>query len=300
MKKIAALAAIAFLVTTGAVAQSAGPGAPPAGPCGTFTNNAQSGTTYTVLTSDFCKQIVTSNSAAVTITVPSGLGTPFQFSVRQDGAGQVTLVQSGTTLNTVSGSLSAYGQYAGMVVTAEPTANIFDVDAASNALLSAQILVGNASNVATAVAVSGDITLNNIGKMLVNAIMGTSIGGTTGTAGTNVVLSNAPIITQPTLSGSQIVSTRVVTASGAVTVSATTDYVVIVNKGTGAATTVNLPASPATGLTFFIKDGKGDAATNNITITPAAGNIDGASTYVITSNYGAIQITYNGTQWNIL
>jgi hypothetical protein len=101
-----------------------------------------------------------------------------------------------------------------------------------------------------------------------------------------------------TSSGNFVLPIRVVTASGAVTVSASTDYEVVVNKGTGAATTVNLPSSPATGQVFVIKDGKGDAATNNITVTPAAGNIDGSSTYVINTAYGAAAFIYNGTQWN--
>lgn len=81
---------------------------------------------------------------------------------------------------------------------------------------------------------------------------------------------------------------------------ATTDYVVVVNKTAGAATTVNLPSSPTTGQHYYIKDGKGDAATNNITVTPAAGNIDGAGTLVMNVNYMAIELTYNGTQWNVI
>lgn len=92
------------------------------------------------------------------------------------------------------------------------------------------------------------------------------------------------------------VALRVVTAAGAVTVSATDD-VVVVNKTVGAATTVNLPAG-VTGRRYTIKDGKGDAAANNITITPAAGNIDGAATLVINTNYGRATVAYNGTQWN--
>lgn len=91
---------------------------------------------------------------------------------------------------------------------------------------------------------------------------------------------------------------RVVTAAGAVTVSATTDYIVVVNKTVGAATAVNLPAG-VTGQEFVIKDGKLDAATNNITLTPAAGNIDGAATYVMNVNGQSVTIVYNGTQWNI-
>ncbi len=99
--------------------------------------------------------------------------------------------------------------------------------------------------------------------------------------------------------GAPLANVRVITASGAVTV-AKSDYVVVVNKASGAATTVNLPASPATGRLFYIKDGKGDAGTNNITITPASGNIDGSATDVINTNYGGALIVYNGTQWNVL
>lgn len=88
---------------------------------------------------------------------------------------------------------------------------------------------------------------------------------------------------------------RVVTAAGAVTVSAMDDIVVIA-KTTGAATAANLPAG-VKGMRRVIKDGKGDAATNNITITPASGNIDGAATKVISANYGAAEIIYSGTQW---
>lgn len=94
----------------------------------------------------------------------------------------------------------------------------------------------------------------------------------------------------------QKLAMRVVTAAGAVTVSATDD-VVVVNKTVGAATTANLPAG-VTGRRYTIKDGKGDAAANNITITPAAGTIDGAATLVIAANYGKATLIYNGTEWN--
>ena len=94
-------------------------------------------------------------------------------------------------------------------------------------------------------------------------------------------------------------SLRVIASAGAVAVNAY-DGVIVLNKTTGAATTVNLPASPQTGKRFIIKDGKGDAATNNITITPAAGTIDGAASLVINTNYGRATVVYNGAQWNAL
>lgn len=93
--------------------------------------------------------------------------------------------------------------------------------------------------------------------------------------------------------------TRVVIAAGAVTVT-NDDYIVALNKTAGAATVVNLMATPATGTQIIVKDAKGDANANNITITPAAGNIDGAGTYVINTNYGSAWISYNGAEWSML
>jgi len=92
-------------------------------------------------------------------------------------------------------------------------------------------------------------------------------------------------------------ATREVTSSGAITVSATTDCNISVNKTSGAATTVNLPSSPVTGLTFTISDGKGDAQSHQISITPAAGNISGQSSLILASNWASATIYYSGTQW---
>lgn len=78
----------------------------------------------------------------------------------------------------------------------------------------------------------------------------------------------------------------------------TSDYVILVDSS--AARGISLIASPVTGQTYRIKDNVGSATANNITITPAAGNIDGAATLVISTNYGAVDLVYNGTQWNVL
>jgi hypothetical protein len=82
----------------------------------------------------------------------------------------------------------------------------------------------------------------------------------------------------------------------------TTDRYVIINKASGAATSVVLPASPATGRIITIKDGKGDAATNNITIT-ASQNIDGVSGgtgVVINIAYASIDLVFTGTIWGVV
>lgn len=84
-----------------------------------------------------------------------------------------------------------------------------------------------------------------------------------------------------------------------VTVSATTDCVIVTALTVPAAVAVTLPAA-ATKQVFTVVDGTGDAATNNITITPASGLINGASTYVIDKNYAGAVFIYDGTQWTMI
>ena len=60
--------------------------------------NDQTGTTYTLLSSDNGKVVVLDNASAVTVTVPSGLGAGFNCSFVQKGAGQVSFSASSTTI----------------------------------------------------------------------------------------------------------------------------------------------------------------------------------------------------------
>lgn len=76
------------------------------------------------------------------------------------------------------------------------------------------------------------------------------------------------------------------------------DAVILVDSSS--ARTITPLASPTTGQMHRIKDNAGTAGTNNITITPSGKNIDGAASYVINTNYGSVDICYNGTQWIIL
>ena len=81
---------------------------------------------------------------------------------------------------------------------------------------------------------------------------------------------------------------------------APTDYVVLVNKTSGSATAVTLPASPAAWRPYNIKDGKGDAAANPITIAdPNGKTIDGAGSLVINTNRGAETLRWTGAEWSI-
>jgi hypothetical protein len=87
-----------------------------------------------------------------------------------------------------------------------------------------------------------------------------------------------------------------------VTIAAASDFAVATDLSVAGAVAVNLPAG-ANGQIFAIVDGKGDAATNNITITPnGAETINGAATYVINENRGAVILAYStvGTKWVVV
>ncbi len=74
--------------------------------------NVQSGTTYTLVNTDNMKQIIFTNSSAITVTIPSGLTVGFNTEVLQQGTGQITFVQSGTTLRYSSFELpTTYERY---------------------------------------------------------------------------------------------------------------------------------------------------------------------------------------------
>lgn len=109
----------------------------------------------------------------------------------------------------------------------------------------------------------------------------------------------APVITGITNLGGGFIQFVRVALTTPVAV-ATTDNIVICKLTSPGAVAVSLPGSPTQGTTFVVKDGTGDAGTNNITITPTGKNIDGASTYVIGTNYQSATVVYNGTQWSVI
>lgn len=87
-----------------------------------------------------------------------------------------------------------------------------------------------------------------------------------------------------------------------VTVSATTDCVVVSDLSVAGAVAVNLPAGQNKQV-FMIVDGKGDAATNNITITPnGAETIAGSANLVLNGSREGVILIYNSgdTDWKIV
>ena len=77
-----------------------------------LTLNAQTGTTYTLVSGDVNKLVTLSNASAVTVTVPNGVFTTGQqINLQSIGTGQTTVASDGTTTITSTPGLKIRAQY---------------------------------------------------------------------------------------------------------------------------------------------------------------------------------------------
>jgi hypothetical protein len=111
----------------------------------------------------------------------------------------------------------------------------------------------------------------------------------TGNPGTSTLTITAPIST--------LAFTSVTTSP--YVVAATDDFLGVTTSSI--AITVELPNAPSTGRVYIIKDRTGTAATNNITVTTVGGTltIDGGTTYVMNTAYEAINVLFDGTNYEV-
>lgn len=81
------------------------------------TENAQTGTSYTLVLSDAGKLITLNNAASITLTIPTNASVAFPLNTRIDliqyGAGQVTVGGAGVTIRSSGSKLKLTGQYSG-------------------------------------------------------------------------------------------------------------------------------------------------------------------------------------------
>ena len=124
-----------------------------------------------------------------------------------------------------------------------------------------------------------------------------NIGGDIVASGDISTSGNLTVAGDIVLNGAQCWNTTIVTGSYAAT---SMDTMILVNNATSTPITLVLPATPCLGRIVYVKDIAGNANTFNITVVSALGTIDGLSGFIISQNYQAITLLYNGTEWSLI
>ena len=153
----------------------------------------------------------------------------------------------------------------------------------------------------------GALTNNGNGTYSLN-IPTTSTGGgwtrTTGIVTTTVSSDNVGVATltptsRLTVSGS--FAQALTTSAAATYILTDSDNVLLVDSTSGVRTRTLPTAIGIAGRQYIIKDWKGTAAAFNITVaTTSSQTIDGVTTYVINSSYGAVIVESDGANWSIV
>lgn len=134
-------------------------------------------------------------------------------------------------------------------------------------------------------------------------VIGNSAGApaaATLTAGTGISVTNGHnSITIAATGTTQLTVTSVNHAASPYTVLTTDDYLAV--DCSAGVVTLKLPNAPTTGRVWHIKDSTGNAATSNITITTVGGvvNIDGATSFVMNTNFESTSVIFTGSQYEV-
>lgn len=155
------------------------------------------------------------------------------------------------------------------------------------------IQLGNASGSLTSlgVATNGQLPIGSTGADPILATL---------TAGNNITITNgAGSITIDANGGGELAITALTSADSTYTVLSSDEYLSC--DVSGGVLVIDMPDAPTTGRIITVKDSGGDAATNNITVTTVGGvvNIDGATTYVMNTNYQAARFIFNGSTYEV-
>jgi hypothetical protein len=245
--------------------------------------------------------IVGGVSNALTSVAPSAtVGVPLisQGAAADPIFGTVSVAGGGTGAATLTGVVIGNGTSA---FTASPvTQHDVLLGGASNAITS--LSPSTAGFVLTSNGVGADPTFQAAGSNL--TITGDSGGALSPTAGNWNILggANGPNIVTTGAASTLTIRGDILTyvQPGAYPYTVlSTDYYIAVDSSV--ARTINLPNAPTSHKSYVIKDRVGSAGTNNITVTTPGGavTIDGATTFTINSNFGSINVIFNGTSYEV-
>lgn len=227
----------------------------------------------------------------------TGQGTALTFPSTTGSAGQILISQGSSVLDWGDGftALTTTGT-SGVATLVAGTLNIPDYGSAVTTLNSGQIFVGNASNVSTAVAMSGDVTIDNAGVTTVGTINSVAVATVTnGAAAGAVALPLAGGAMSGTIAGNQNIIAKkptVVDTNTAITLQDGVHEGVFLFSNSASPVTVTIdPASSepfADGTEIKIMRGGAGA----LSVTPGSGvSLNGGSGSVsIGAQYGTITL----------
>lgn len=318
-----------FAGTTGTILSDCGPNGIP------ISIKTSGASPYQILNSDMFSYVVANSASPFSILVPQAGTLGFEarkwVCIANEGAGLVSLSY---TTSIVYGALSSASlpQNTGLCLIADANGNYLGQNThlgmgseftlasgtysltggiANSKLVNAAANTwkGNPTGGSTSVSDNAwpscaDSSGNHLNYVSGTGVTcGTSSIGSTGTSGHTIPFldGNNTFSGSNYFNGALLGKSRTVVAAGAVTVGAT-DYIICLNKTVGAATTINLPATPATDRLVVVKDCKGDANSNNITTKTTDGTtIDGtagATGIVFSTAYQSGTFHYNGAEWS--
>jgi hypothetical protein len=126
------------------------------------------------------------------------------------------------------------------------------------------------------------------------------LGTTVLTGGTGISITpGVGILTVASTGATTLAVTSIDVGDSPYTVLAADSYLSV--DGVLGPITIRLPNSPAVGRVYYIKDSQGTASGNNITVTTVGGavNIDGATSFVMNTNYESINVVFTGTAYEV-
>ncbi len=141
------------------------------------------------------------------------------------------------------------------------------------------------------------VTINTSNGQMGSQAVPTNI--TSITAGLNIAITGTPTVPIVSSSQDQYLTNYNVANASPYTVTAT-DFYITVDTST-IPITIQLPDAPTIYRRFVIKDSAGNAAVQNVTVTTVSGVklIDGATTFVMNTNYEAIELVYDNFGYQV-
>lgn len=245
-----------------------------------------------------------------------GLGYEAGFNITTGNSNICIGKAAGGTLSTGSSNVfitvasTGLTSGSGNIVLGGPT-NLYSGSESNNILISNAGVNGESNVMRLGTSGSGTSQVN---KCFIAGIDGVSVGSTAQvvtevsgqlgsaviTAGTGIsVTTAANTITISTSGTSTLTYTSVNHAASPYTVLTTDEY--IAADVTAGVISILLPNAPSSGRVYTIKDKVGLSGTSNITVTTVGGavTIDGATSFVMNTNYESINVLFNGTSYEV-